>query len=101
MQHECESLRRLEGLQDHEERESDRVGEYRVGLRIPVGASDDRIGNVNVQCIFPARCSRSQHVEAQARDDGREPGAQVLDAADIGPAESNPALLDRILGFAR
>jgi hypothetical protein len=49
VQHECESLRRLEGLQHHEQRESDRVGEHRVGLRIPVGARDDRIGNVNVQ----------------------------------------------------
>jgi hypothetical protein len=44
VQYECESLRRLEGLQDHEERESGRVGEYRVGLRIPVGASDDGSG---------------------------------------------------------
>jgi hypothetical protein len=50
---------------------------------------------------LPGAMLASQHVAAHARDDGREPGSQVLDAAHIGPAESNPALLDRIPGFAR
>ena len=66
-----------------------------------VGASDDRIGHVHVQGILPARRPCSQHVQAHARDDGRQPGAQVLDGADVGPAEPNPALLDRVLCFAR
>ncbi len=104
VQHEGEALRRLEGLQHHEERESDRVGEHGVGLRIHVGASDDRIGHVHViviEGILPARGPRSQHIQAHARDDGRQPGAQVFDGADIGPAQSNPAFLDRVLGFGR
>ena len=48
IQHERESLRRLEGLQHHEERQSDRVREHRIGLRIPVGAGDHGIGEVRV-----------------------------------------------------
>jgi hypothetical protein len=104
VEHERESLRGLEGLQHHEEREADRVGEHRIGLRIPVGAGDHRIGYVRgilTEGILPARCPRPQHVQAHTRDDGREPGAQVHDVVDIGPAEANPAFLDRILGFAR
>jgi hypothetical protein len=101
VQHERESLRRLEGLQHHEERESHRIREHRIGLRIPVGAGDHGVGDVRVQGILPARCPRPQDVQAHTRDDRREPGAQVLDAGHIGPAESNPAFLDRILGFAR
>ena len=110
MEHEGESLRRLQGLQHHEERESDRVRDDRIGLRIPVGPGDHGFGHVRgvlgilIKGLLPARSPRPQQVQAhtrRARDDGREPGAQVLDVADIGPSEPNPALLDRILGFAR
>ncbi len=31
----------------------------------------------------------------------KQPGSEVLDSADIGAAESNPAFLDSILCFAR
>ena len=55
---------------------------------------------MHVQGILPARCSRSQHVQAHARDDRREPGPQVVDAADIGAAQPNPAFLDGVLGVA-
>jgi len=48
VQHECEPLRRVEGLEDHEQRKSHRIGEHRVGFRIPVRTSDDWIGNVHL-----------------------------------------------------
>jgi catechol 2,3-dioxygenase-like lactoylglutathione lyase family enzyme len=66
-----------------------------------VGASDHRIRHVHVQRGLPARRPRPQHVQAHPRDDGRQPGSQVLDRADIGAAESNPAFLDSVLCFAR
>ena len=81
--------------------EPDCVRPYCVGLRVSFGGSNHGIGNVHIQEILPTGSPRPQHVQTHARDDGREPGAQVLDVADIGPAESNPAFLDRILGFAR
>jgi hypothetical protein len=40
----------LEGLQHHEERETDRVGEHGVGLRM-VGASDHRSRHVHGMLI--------------------------------------------------
>ena len=101
MQYEREPLRRFERLEDHEECEPDRVGAHRIGFRIAVGASDNWIGNVHVQGVLPARGPRPQHVQAHPRHDGRQPGAQVLDATDIGPAEPNPAFLNRIVCFAR
>src|SRR5262245_12521925 len=45
VQHERESFRRLERLQYHEERQSDRVGDDGIGLGI-VGARDHGIGYV-------------------------------------------------------
>jgi hypothetical protein len=46
---------------------------------------------------FAAGLARAQHVEADAPDDGRQPGSQVLDVAGIGPAEADPRLLDGIV----
>jgi len=100
VEHERQPFRRLELLEDDEQRESDRVGQHGVRFGIPVGPSDHGIGQVRVQGFLPARCPRPQHVQAHARDDRRQPTSQVLDVTYIGPAESNPAFLDRIVGLA-
>ena len=47
-----------------------------------------------------ARLARAQHVEADARDDGRQPAAEVLDAARVGAAEAQPGLLHGVVGLA-
>ena len=55
---------------------------------------------MHVQGILPARRSRSQHVQAHARHDRRQPSPQVLDSADIRPAQSDPGFLDGVLRLA-
>jgi hypothetical protein len=35
------------------------------------------------------------------RNNGRQPASQILDVADVGPAQPNPGFLDGILRFAR
>ena len=42
----------------------------------------------------------AQRVQAQPRDDGREPAAEIGDIARVGPAETEPRLLDRVVGLA-
>ena len=41
----------------------------------------------------------AQHVQALARDDRRQPAAEVLDPGGAGPADPQPRLLDGVLGL--
>ncbi len=99
MQHEREALGGLERVEHHQEREADRVGEqqllFGVG-RVPAV----RARRLAVERLLAARLARAQHVQAYARDDGRQPALQVVDAAAVGAAEPEPGLLDRVLGLA-
>jgi hypothetical protein len=65
-----------------------------------IGASHDRVWNVRVKRIFPARGPRSQHIQADARHNSRQPCPQILDAGDAGPAKPKPAFLHGILSIA-
>ena len=93
VQHERQPLRGLERLEDHDQREADRIGEQHL-LR-GVGA-DDGIRDVHAV----ADLARAQHVEADAGGHGGQPAAQVVDVAGLGPAEPEPGLLHGILGLA-
>ena len=46
----------------------------------PSSRVDDRLGHVRAQRLLAPRLARAQHVEADARDDRRQPAAEVLDA---------------------
>ena len=103
MEHERQSFRRLQLLEDDEQRQTDRVGEHGVSLGpfVPkTYRADDRIRHVHVQGILPARRSRSQHVQAHARHDRRQPSPQVVDTTDIRAAQSDPGFLDGVLRLA-
>ncbi len=98
VQHEWESLRRLDGLQDHEEREPDRVREHGVGLRILVGASDHGIGYVRgmlIEGILSASATGPRHTRATTVV------SRARRFSTPGAAESNPAFLNGIVCFAR
>ncbi len=100
MENEGESLRRRELLQDHQQRESDRVGDESgvFGIAL-VGGSDDRVGHVDgVEVLLATGLSRAEHVEADPGDDGRQPAAEVLDVVDVGSLEPDPRLLEGIVG---
>ena len=76
VKHERQSFLRLQLLEDDEQRQTDRVGAHGVSLGpfVPTtDRADDRIRHVHVQGILPARRSRAQHVQAQARHDRRQP----------------------------
>jgi hypothetical protein len=103
VEHERQSFRRLQLLEDDEQRQADRVGEHRVRLGpfvLRTERADDRIRHVHVQGILPARRSRSQHVQAHARHDRRQPSPQVVDTTDIRAAQSDPGFLDGVLRLA-
>ena len=46
------------------------------------------------------RGARAQHVQAHPSDDRGQPSAQVLDAARLGAAETQPGFLDGVVRFA-
>ena len=54
-----------------------------------------------VERLLAPRLARAQHVEAHARDDRRQPAAEVLDVGRVGAAEAQPRLLHRVVGLAQ
>ena len=53
VEHEGEPLRWAERIEDHEQREADRVGEERLVLGIcPVGPVDDRVGDTDADRLL-------------------------------------------------
>ena len=65
MQHEREPLGRRQRVQDHQQRQPDRVGQQRLLLGVEhVGLADDRVGQVHPQRFFPPGGARAQHVQA-------------------------------------
>ncbi len=89
-------------FEHHEQRETDRVGQQRFVLGVDsFFAARDRLGYVRAQGLLTPRGARAQHVEAHARDDRRQPPAEVLDAARVGATEPQPGLLHRVVRLAR
>ena len=100
MQHEREALGGIQGVEYHEQRETDRVGQERFLLGVhPVLAAHDRVGYMHAQGLLAPRVARAQQVKAHPRDDRRQPSAQVLDAARIGAAEAQPGFLNGVVGL--
>ncbi len=52
-----------------------------------------------VERLLAARIAAAQHVQAHSGHDCRQPAAEVLDLAGVGPAEPKPGLLHGIVGF--
>jgi hypothetical protein len=45
------------------------------------------------------RLARAQHIEADTRDHGGEPSAEILDLVGAGATESQPGFLHSVVGF--
>ena len=69
-------------------------------LRILGGRVNERLGQPAADVLLVSRLARAQHVERDARDDGRQPAAEILDRRGIRPDEPEPGLLHGILGLA-
>ena len=101
MQDEGKAFGRGERFEHDQERKPDRVGEERLVLGVgAVGGIDDRVGHAHVERLLAPRPARAEHVQRDAGDDRRQPGAEVLDVARVGAAEPEPGVLDGVVGLA-
>jgi hypothetical protein len=72
------SARPTESASD-EECKADRIGKQGLVLRLKfVLPLDDRVRDVRGEGLFASNVARTQHVEADASDDCRQPPAKVL-----------------------
>ena len=92
MQDERQPFRRRQRLEDDEEREAHRIGQEQFLLGIGgVGAGHDRFGHVDPDRILAPGLARSKRVKAQARDDRRQPAAEIVDLGRVARLMRNQA----------
>jgi len=91
VQHERDQLDWIQGVEDYEQRETDRVGQQRFLLRVdPILPAHDRAGYMDAQGLLASRLAQTQHVKAHPRDHRRQPSTQVKDTARVRAAEAEP-----------
>ena len=54
---------------------------------------------MHLQGIFAPDIACSEHIQTDAGDDRRQPSTKVLDVARLGPTDSNPGILDRVVSL--
>jgi nucleoside-diphosphate-sugar epimerase len=91
VQHEREPLGGAQRLEDHEQGETDRVGQQRLVLGVgAVRPVHDRFRNVHARRLLAPRVASPQHVQRHASDHRRQPCAEVVDVAGIRATEPQP-----------
>ena len=102
MQHERQTLGRSERVEHHEQRQTHRVSEQRLVLRVTLDVldADHRLRQPAADIVLLARPPRSQHVERHACDDGREPTREVGDRLRVRATQPQPRLLHSVVGIA-
>ena len=101
MEHEGQPFQRRQRFEHDEQGEPDTVGQHRGMLRVAaVRGGDDRIGDEHVERLLGVGPALPQAVEADPAGDGGQPAADVRDAGQVGPGESEPGVLHRVVGFA-
>jgi hypothetical protein len=65
-----------------------------------VDGVDEQVWDVHVQRLFASRVARAKHVLRHPGDHSGQPSAGVLQLAGVGTAESQPRILDSIVGLA-
>jgi hypothetical protein len=78
-----------------------RFGQQRLLLRIGRCEGGNRARDVIQEFVLASRAAGAQHVQADARHHGGQPGAQILDVVRAAAVEPQPGFLDGIVGFAR
>jgi hypothetical protein len=94
VQDERQAFGRGQGVEDHQQRESDRVGHERLAFGVGVAC---RLGPLLADRLLAPGLTRAQQVQAHPGYDRGEPAAHVLDAFGAGPAEPQPGLLHSIV----
>ena len=94
MRRERDALRRRQGLEHVEQRGTDRVGEAELDAWL-----DGRVGQRVADRIFATCLARAQLIEAEPRDDRRQPTTEVVDLGGPRAVEPEPGFLDRVVGL--
>ena len=101
VQHERDALGRLQRIDQDLQGRADRIGEHRFFLRAFAAERPSRRCDADRPASKPrAGFATFQRVEADARDDGREPAVEIRNLLDVGAADAQPTLLQRIVGSA-
>jgi hypothetical protein len=95
VEHKRETLGRCQRVEHDEQREADRVRQQRLILR----RADLWVRQVGAELLLAPGTAGAQDVEADAGDDGGEPGAEVLNVARARPADAQPGVLDGVVGL--
>jgi len=100
VEHEGETLGRLEALQDDQQRHTYRIGEEGLlfGVMVIVGA-DDWFWQPGSGEVLAPDLAGAQHVDADASDCGRQPGREIVDGVAVGSVQSQPGFLHRVVGL--
>jgi hypothetical protein len=98
VEHEGDTLGRRQRVEDDEHRQPHGIAQqgFLLGIEATFRAHDG-IRQVCLEGRFAPRRARSQHVEADARHDRRQPGPQVVDIARVGATQADPGVLDRVV----
>ncbi len=100
--HEGDPLGRAQSLEHDQQRRPDRIGQQHLVLGASlVGTVRAWFGRVHPHGVFSARLAGAQRVQAHPGHHGGEPPADVLDAARVRAAETQPGLLYGVVGRAR
>ena len=99
VQDERQSFRRCQGVQNHEQRHSDRVGQHRLMLGIDVADGvDDGIRHLGDELFRWPSPAASQGVQADPCHHGRQPRVEVVHLAGVDAGQPQPRFLHGILG---
>ena len=99
VEHKRQSLGRSELLEHHEQRETNRLGQQHVVLRI-VRLIEAHHGVRNVdRGLFGPGPARAQSIQSYPSDDRGQPGLHVLDVLRVRIADPKPRLLDSVVRF--
>jgi hypothetical protein len=96
MQHECDPLRRRQGLEHNQHRNADGIRDQLSALQI-VGRGESL--HFGIDRDFTPRLPSAEHVDADARNDCREPAGKIVNAACAGTHNPKKALLHRVIGL--
>jgi hypothetical protein len=89
VQNEREPLGGIQQIEHDQQGQADRVSQNGRVLGVdPLGAADNRVGNIHAHDVDGPRPARPEHVQTHPRHDRRQPATEVADAARVGPVEA-------------
>jgi hypothetical protein len=105
VKHERQALGGLQRLEHDEQRGADGVGGQRLRLRLSRGVvreGDHGVGQPPaLERLLAAPLARVEHRQAHARDDRREPAADVVHLAGVSAVDADPRLLEGVVRVGR